>query len=554
VILPKWALCNPRHFVMFNRKALESIPISITLNEWIDLIFGYKQIGKPAIEALNVFYILTYEGSVDLQKIESIQEKNGVLDQINEFGQTPRQLFNKPHPHRKKIERSESIFYDPSYLRAMTCLNIMTVIDPLFLEKFKRYKDFYIDKEISGLNFDRVAGLGGFLKVKANKITKEEFISNLSNIRILREGNCLFGNTTKILNYSNYYNQILMFEEKIEKRDNLEIFSLQTNYNDGNILFSSKSKKWLILGTKMGFLYVYKIIKKKENNKSEIASSVHFHHRNSSSSVDTFEDRKRQQKHRVSFRLSNMKKENDMSSKLEKSQDIKGENIEIVLDEKLKFYYPVTRIQFNNSMNITNEKEKPTAFLEKKHVIQDIFHSSQGKNSSLFKKTQTSKFENPRKLANSLNNNESKILVEFVSLLRGHNQQITCIRLYEILLILMTADQEGIVCLWDIEKGTLIIKIYSYHFLDFAIFQEVCFENAEKFLELNNRKSPYNKILSRREGINDLSICDENGDFSIISPSYASIYNINGVLISIIHRKSEKLSRFTSCLLTQVTY
>ena len=31
------------------------------LHEWIDLIFGWKQRGKAAIEADNLFYYLTYE-------------------------------------------------------------------------------------------------------------------------------------------------------------------------------------------------------------------------------------------------------------------------------------------------------------------------------------------------------------------------------------------------------------------------------------------------------------------------------------------------------------
>ena len=36
--------------------------MSNNLNHWIDLIFGYKQKGPAAAEALNVFYYVTYEG------------------------------------------------------------------------------------------------------------------------------------------------------------------------------------------------------------------------------------------------------------------------------------------------------------------------------------------------------------------------------------------------------------------------------------------------------------------------------------------------------------
>lgn len=43
------------------RRALESPHVSKRLHLWIDLVFGYLQRGKAAIEADNLFYHLTYE-------------------------------------------------------------------------------------------------------------------------------------------------------------------------------------------------------------------------------------------------------------------------------------------------------------------------------------------------------------------------------------------------------------------------------------------------------------------------------------------------------------
>ena len=100
VELPPWAK-SAEDFVRINREALESDYVSENLHHWIDLIFGYKQRGPEALKAHNLFYYLTYEGAVDLDAIEDRDQRHAVESQIFNFGQTPKQLYNYPHPKRK---------------------------------------------------------------------------------------------------------------------------------------------------------------------------------------------------------------------------------------------------------------------------------------------------------------------------------------------------------------------------------------------------------------------------------------------------------------------
>lgn len=102
VVLPNWA-ATPEDFIRIHRAALESDYVSAHLHEWIDLIFGYKQRGQASIDAHNVFFHLTYEGAVDIESITDPLMKEATISQIDNFGQTPSQLFFEPHPSRHRI-------------------------------------------------------------------------------------------------------------------------------------------------------------------------------------------------------------------------------------------------------------------------------------------------------------------------------------------------------------------------------------------------------------------------------------------------------------------
>lgn len=76
---------------------------------------GYKQRGQAAVDARNVFYYLTYEGAVDMEKITDVQQRLAMQQQIQEFGQCPAQLFTQPHPQRQVLEPVlVSRFFDTS--------------------------------------------------------------------------------------------------------------------------------------------------------------------------------------------------------------------------------------------------------------------------------------------------------------------------------------------------------------------------------------------------------------------------------------------------------
>lgn len=97
VQLPPWAQGDPIEFVRLHREALESKYVSENLHHWIDLVFGYKQRGAAAEEAMNVFIHLTYDGEVDVDAILDPVLRNATISQINNFGITPVRLFSKPH-------------------------------------------------------------------------------------------------------------------------------------------------------------------------------------------------------------------------------------------------------------------------------------------------------------------------------------------------------------------------------------------------------------------------------------------------------------------------
>jgi hypothetical protein len=81
VVLPPWA----KSAVDFVWKMRVSLEESESMHSWIDLIFGYKQRGPAAADALNIFQSLYYDDCVE----DASGADREVIDAITQFGQCP---------------------------------------------------------------------------------------------------------------------------------------------------------------------------------------------------------------------------------------------------------------------------------------------------------------------------------------------------------------------------------------------------------------------------------------------------------------------------------
>ncbi|XP_047019225.1 lysosomal-trafficking regulator isoform X5 [Helicoverpa zea] len=97
VELPPWA-GDARLFTLIHRQALEAAYVTEHLPHWIDLVFGYKQTGQPALDAINVFPACTYYG-FDPTALEEEVDRTAAAAMVRTYGQAPRQLLRAPHPH-----------------------------------------------------------------------------------------------------------------------------------------------------------------------------------------------------------------------------------------------------------------------------------------------------------------------------------------------------------------------------------------------------------------------------------------------------------------------
>ena len=326
VELPLWAKNNSYIFVTEMRKYLETGDIK--LNKWIDLIFGNCQRGEKAEKNKNLFQAQSYENMVKISDIitedkekkdseaeKELKERRNALMRLIELGVTPSQIYN--FESKAKIDKKQLLDDIP----------LFSTKGKFIFESKKLYS-----KTIKSLNFNIIKTKHyenhkcSSNKDYYNPKTKELFYLKISKIRYLEHHNIrIFTNTNqwynlkyspsekefgieesninKIENCTNKYaisynishinNPIIIFDNgkylikggfwdgRIElnsinnepKEENIS-YTIFNNYGGGiTEMCISGKEKFLLCGTKEGFLVIY-ILK---NRKLELKNNLFIH-------------------------------------------------------------------------------------------------------------------------------------------------------------------------------------------------------------------------------------------------------------------------------------
>lgn len=106
VRLPPWAKGSVQVFTSIMRYALESEYVLHHIHQWIDLVFGVRRRGPLAVEAYNCFQRMTYgeEVSKALKEADTPHDCDVIIAEVDNFGQTPVQLFQERHPALRELE------------------------------------------------------------------------------------------------------------------------------------------------------------------------------------------------------------------------------------------------------------------------------------------------------------------------------------------------------------------------------------------------------------------------------------------------------------------
>ena len=278
VVLPLWGKHSPRIFCGILRKALESEYVSININNWIDLIFGYKQKGIHAEKSYNVLreVCTKFNPEKDCEDEKELEQK---INEINEMGINPKQLFIKPHKKREKHKNIKAFFCKNIFLRYFKAqkdvIKLNNIENNDNIKEMRQYyekNDKYISKGEGGLSSFRI-----FIEEDENN---NEINSNNNNLIyfIITGKKVLIPSSYK--NYIQWSNNNCFYIVKHFKKTKYKFKIQHMMKYKINCIKITKDGKFIIIGYNNGIIEKYKLSRinapkiKLEQKKEKIEESI----------------------------------------------------------------------------------------------------------------------------------------------------------------------------------------------------------------------------------------------------------------------------------------
>ena len=273
VLLPPWASYSPRLFCKILRKSLESQFVSMNINNWIDLIFGYKQKGSEGEKCCNILRNVcsNFNPKKDCEDENEIEQR---INELCELGINPKQIFNKSHHKRERHQKMKAFFGRNIFMQFFKAKEEKYLLKNLenncFIKEMNKYYEYsseFLSKGEGGLSSFKMC----YEEDNDNNNTFDGKESNNNLIYFVITGK-------KVLlppSYKNYIqwsnnNKFYIIKPFIKKKYEFVIHHMKKH--SINYIKITKDGSFIIIGYNNGVIEKYKLIrmwcpKIKENSK-----------------------------------------------------------------------------------------------------------------------------------------------------------------------------------------------------------------------------------------------------------------------------------------------
>ena len=385
VSLPPWASYSPRLFGRIMKKSLESQYVSMHINEWIDLIFGFRQKGSDAEKCFNVlrYACSAFNPKKDCEDENELEQK---INELCELGINPIQLFNKPHHRRERHQKIKAFFgrniYLP-YIKQKGEKYLLKNLEPSCvikeMNKYYEYSSNYISKGEGGLSSFKMC----FEEDSDNFFSdNKDTNNNLIYFVVTGKKTLIPPSYKNYIQWSNYnYFYIIKPFKKIKYKFIIHHMKKQSI----NCIKITKDGTFIIIGYSNGVIEKYKLIrlwgpriKPAKGHRSSVAND-------GKNNKNRYPPTSKRQRERTSSNDDNFlyqNSENKISNdnlekygrKKEKSMHIKGGLFNTLFGAKKK----LKNLKKDDNNNVNDEKIDDEE--ENKKIIEELEKSNFNKN------------------------------------------------------------------------------------------------------------------------------------------------------------------------------